>query len=178
MKGMVFTEFFEMVEGQYGYELVDEIIEDCELESEGIYTAVGTYPHAEMVQLIVSLSQKKNIPVPDLLHSFGRYLFDTFLSKYPSFFHAADNAFDFFSSIQDYIHVEVLKLYPDAQLPEFRTILKDEKRLHLVYESERKMSTFALGLLEKGLEYYKEDAEVIVENLEEDGSKVLFKILK
>jgi len=178
MKGMVFTEFLEMVEGQHGYELVDQIIEDCELDSEGIYTAVGTYPHSEMVQLIVALSQRSNIPVPDLLHTFGRYLFDTFLSKYPGFFKEADNAFDFFSSIQEYIHVEVLKLYPDAQLPEFRTILKEERQLHLVYESDRKMSTFALGLLEKGLEYYQEEADIIVENLESDGSKVLFKIMK
>lgn len=178
MKGIVFTEFLEMVESSHGYELVDQIIEDSDLPSNGIYTSIGTYPHTEIVQLVVSLSQRTGVAVPALLHTFGRYLFDTFLKNYPGFFDAADNAFDFFGSIQEYIHVEVLKLYPDAQLPEINTVHRDEKQLHLVYESDRKMSTFALGLLEKGLEHYKENAEIVMENLEEDGSKVLFKIMK
>ena len=89
-----------------------------------------------------------------------------------------DNAFDFFASIQEYIHVEVLKLYPDAQLPKFHTQSRDEKSLWLVYESDRKMSTFALGLLEKGLEHYEETATIEMQNLEKDGSKVLFIIRK
>jgi Haem-NO-binding len=43
MKGMVFTEFLELVERSWGEELVDELIESCELASGGAYTSVGTY---------------------------------------------------------------------------------------------------------------------------------------
>lgn len=85
MKGIVFTEFMEMVEVGHGYDMVDKIITDVNPESGGAYTAIGTYPHSEMVSLIVSLSKQTNVSVPDLLHTFGRYLFDTFVKNYPSF---------------------------------------------------------------------------------------------
>lgn len=178
MKGIVFTEFLEMVEKGHGYDMVDTIIEEVNPPSGGAYTSIGTYPHSEIVQLIISLGQHTNTAVPDLLHSFGRYLFDTFAKNYPSFFAKPKNAFEFFDSIDEYIHVEVLKLYPDAQLPTFETKLKTDKELHLVYESERKMAMFALGLMEKGLEYYKEDAEIDMQYVKDDGSKVLFVISK
>jgi len=42
MKGIVFTEFLDLVEEKFGMEMVDKIITQSELESEGAYTAVGT----------------------------------------------------------------------------------------------------------------------------------------
>lgn len=174
MKGIVFTEFLDMVEEGYGYEMVDKLISSSNLESEGIYTSVGTYSHGEMVLLVTNLHKETNIAVPDLLNQFGQYLFETFRTNYPEFFLEVTDAFDFFESIQDYIHVQVLKLYPDAELPEFSTEYRDKKELRLIYTSERKMSDFALGLIEKSIDYFNENASVEMKNIEEDGSKVLF----
>ena len=174
MKGIVFTEFFEMVEKMFGDEMSDKLIENTELPSGGIYTAVGTYSHSEIVQLLFKLNEYTGIEVGVLLNTFGKYLFDTFLANYPAFFEAADNAFDFLESIQQYIHVEVLKLYPEAQLPKFTTEVIDPNTLEMVYESDRKMADFAEGLMEKSLAYYKEDADIIKKSLVEDHSKVLF----
>jgi len=41
MKGIVFTEFLEMVENKFSPELADRIIEGAEVPSGGVYTAVG-----------------------------------------------------------------------------------------------------------------------------------------
>lgn len=178
MKGIVFTEFLEMVEKDHGYEMVDYLIDHTELPSQGIYTAVGTYSHSEIVGLLVTLHKKIDVPIPKLLYKFGQYLFDTFLENYPDFFHEAENAFEFFDSIENHIHVQVIKLYPDAELPKFYTEHRDARELRLVYSSERKMADFALGLLEKSLEYYEEKAEIEMINLEEDATKVLFIITR
>ena len=43
MKGVVFTEFFDMLEQAHGYELVDKLLETTELESGGVYTACLLY---------------------------------------------------------------------------------------------------------------------------------------
>ncbi len=56
MKGIVFTEFIEMVESKFGFDMMDDIIESANLPSGGIYTAVGTYDHTEMVQLVIEIS--------------------------------------------------------------------------------------------------------------------------
>jgi len=42
MKGVVFTEFFEFVEGRFSPEIAEQIIESSALPSKGIYTSVGT----------------------------------------------------------------------------------------------------------------------------------------
>jgi hypothetical protein len=178
MKGIVFTEFLDMVERVHGYGLVDELLNECDLKSDGIYTAVGTYEHKEMVQILSRLSVKTEVTVSQLLKSFGHYLFGTFKTTYPSFFESAHTAFDFLESIENHIHVEVLKLYPDAELPRFKTRLINENCLEMIYLSDRSMADFAEGLIEKTLEHYEEVATVEKENIEESGRQVKFIITK
>lgn len=177
MKGIVFTEFMEMVEDTFGYELVDHIIEETKPASGGVYTAIGTYSHAEIVNLVVSLSKKTNTPVPVLLKAFGKHLFGVFIKTYNKFFEGSTNAFDFLESIETYIHVEVLKLYPDAELPKFTTE-QFEDRLEMIYISDRKMADLAEGLIEATLEHFNTPMDIIRKNLIEDGSKVKFIIIR
>ena len=55
MKGIIFSEFLNLVEAKFGLKTVDEIIEKSDLESEGIYTSIGTYSFSEMLQLLTHL---------------------------------------------------------------------------------------------------------------------------
>ena len=176
MKGIVFTKFLEMIEEQDGYEIVDKILLDVKPESGGVYTAVGTYPHSEIVEMVVSYSKHKQIEVGAALKFFGRYLFDVFYNSYSDFFDPNHTAFDFLESIDNYIHIEVAKLYPDAQLPKFTTERQEPDTLVMVYDSERKMSDLAYGLIERTLEHFKEEKTIEVEHIESDGSKVKFTI--
>ncbi|NQZ78380.1 MAG: heme NO-binding domain-containing protein, partial [Ekhidna sp.] len=85
MKGIIFTEFLEMVEEKFGYETVDHVIENSGLPHDGIYTAVGKYPHEEMVSMVLTLHQKTSLPISDLLQEYGRYLFHKLIALYPKF---------------------------------------------------------------------------------------------
>lgn len=175
MKGIVFTEFFEMVEQTFGYQMVDTIINKSELESDGVYTSIGTYPHSEIVQLLTQLSIETKIDPEALLKEFGKYIFSTFLNAYPQFFERSKNTFEFLTSIDNHIHVEVLKLYPDAHLPKFDSIIND-KNMIMIYKSDRMMSSFALGLIERTILHYKENLCVQMESLSKEGSEVKFTI--
>ena len=62
MKGIIFTEFLEMVEKEFSAETVDTIIDNSNLESGGSYTSVGTYPHIEMVELVSNLPNRISSP--------------------------------------------------------------------------------------------------------------------
>ena len=129
MKGMVFTEFLEMVETKFSADMVDDIIDDANPVSGGAYTAVGTYHHQELVDMVVALSKRTEIPVPTLVKVFGEHVFGVFARSFPQFFEGVPDALTFLSGIEDIIHVEVLKLYPDAQLPKFdcaRIVAADE----------------------------------------------------
>lgn len=171
MKGIVFTEFLEMVEDQFSDVMVDDIIEDARLPSGGAYTAVGTYPHSEMVSMVVSLSARSGVAVGDLLRAFGEHLFGRFALGYPSFFINQTNAFDFLAGIEEVIHAEVLKLYPDAQLPRFMVEEHTPQRLVLVYDSERHFEDLAEGLIRGCMIYFGEKAGMERCALNENGTQ-------
>lgn len=174
MKGIVFTEFIEFVEDKFGFEISNDIIIESQLKSGGVYTAVGTYDFQEMVSLLVSLQSKTNIPIADLLEVFGKHLFHRFVDLYPDFVHKSLGLFGFIEKIDDYIHVEVKKLYPDAELPKLEVKAKTKDAMVMVYKSERKLGNFALGLLMSASEFFNEPMSISMQSLDEDGSLVQF----
>lgn len=176
MKGIVFTKLLEMIEEEHGYEMVDAILLEVKPSSGGKYTAVGTYDHREAIAIVVAYSKHANIEVSEALRIFGRYLFNVFYTSYSVFFEPNQTAFQFLESIDNYIHIEVAKLYPDAQLPRFKTERPREDVLIMLYESERRMHDLAYGLIEKTLEHFKEEKQISVECLNEDKSLVKFTI--
>ena len=103
MKGVVFTEFLEMVEDRFSADLADRVIDGCDLASNGAYTSVGTYDHREFVQLVERLGQETEIPVSSLLRDFGEHLFGRFAANYGMFFEGVHSTFPFLKSVEEHI---------------------------------------------------------------------------
>lgn len=178
MKGIVFTEFLELVEEKFGLEVVDEIIQKSQLESKGIYTAVGTYEFSEMLQLLQHLSNNTGISTDNLLLVYGEHLFSVLDKSYPSLMASYSDPIEMLSSIENHIHIEVKKIYPDAELPTFETIEKTENSLIMIYKSSRAMHHFGLGLMNKTFEHFNSSATIVLEKIKEDGTEVKFIITK
>ena len=169
MKGMVFTELLEMVEDKFSPEVADQIIEQANLRSGGIYTSVGTYDHNEMIELVYCLSKETGIPPAELVQSFGTYLFGRFRIMFPSYFEGISSSFGFLQRIEDYIHVEVRKLYPEAELPSFACDTPEPGCLRLTYRSTRPFAALAEGLIRGCIDHYGEAVDIETEDLS-DGT--------
>ena len=154
MKGIVFTEFLGLVEDQFGLEVADSIIAESQLSTNGAYTATGTYDHAELVQLVVKLSEKTGIEVPVLVRTFGKFLFGQLAATFPEFLEGVTSAEKMLSRVDEVIHVEVLKLYPKAELPSFEYSVASDGRHIMDYSSERGFSDLAEGLMEGCAEHF------------------------
>jgi hypothetical protein len=176
MKGIVFTEFLELVEDKFGFEMVDTIIANSNLPSNGAYTAVGTYSFSEMLSLLTNLNKATGIAVNDLLLVYGEHFFTVVEKSYPTFLIQYKDPIEMLSSIENHIHVEVRKIYPDAELPTFTVEEKTATTLVMIYKSSRAMSSFGKGLMNKTFEYFNQEATILVENLKEDGTEVKFSI--
>lgn len=176
MKGIVFTEFLDLVEAKFGLEMVDAIIESSQLESKGIYTSVGTYEFSEMLQLLKQLSANTDISIDNLLLVYGEHFFSAIETSYPSLLATYKGPIDMLSSIENHIHIEVRKIYPDAELPTFKTIEKTDTSLIMIYKSSRAMHHFGLGLMNKTFEHFNSTAKIVLEKLNEDGTEVKFMI--
>ena len=178
MKGIVFREFLEMVESTFGDEMSEKLVEDNDLASGGIYTAVGTYDHQELVAMAITLSKETGLPVDALVEAFGNYLFGRFLELFPIFFNH-ETSFEFLDTIHDVVHVEVLKLYPEATLPDFTSKIEDDgKTLHFEYNSPRHFADLAVGLMKGAFDQWNETVEMEREDKIVDGNKVTLFICK
>ena len=178
MKGIVFTEFLDLVEDKFGLEMVDYIITKSELESQGIYTSIGTYSFSEMLQLLTHLSAKTGLPIDKLLLVYGEHFFSVIEKSYPGLLATYKDPIDMISSIENHIHVEVRKIYPDAELPTFTVIEKTDNKLIMDYTSSRAMHHFGLGLMNKTFAHFDSTATIVLEKIKSDGTEVRFVINK
>jgi hypothetical protein len=179
MKGIVFTEFLDMVEEAFGLETVDRIIEASALSTDGAYSAIGTYDHMEMVRLVGNLSKETGKPIPALLQAYGEHLFARFSKKFPVFFERPKTCFEFLNSIEGTIHVEVLKLHPDAELPKFKADIVSDREMLLHYQSSRPFADLAHGLIAGCARHYGEDMTIERESFGATaGTNVCFKLTR
>ncbi|ACM37223.1 MULTISPECIES: heme NO-binding domain-containing protein [Rhizobium/Agrobacterium group] len=178
MKGMVFTEMLEFVAATWNEDMADDIIEASlltnGLASGGAYTSVGTYDHREMMALLAALSQRSGLGVDALMQAFGLHLAGRFAVLFPGFFDRSGGLFGFLASIDAHIHVEVKKLYPDAELPSFEILSQDGTSLSMLYRSGRKMEALAEGLIQGAARHF--GSIVKVERSARDDGATLFVI--
>jgi hypothetical protein len=156
MKGIIFREFIDMVEAQFSPQMVDDIIQASTLASGGAYTSVGTYPHDEMFQLVEHLSIRSEIPIPALLRHFGRHIFHRFTVIHPEYITSHSSAFELLKILDNDVHVEVRKLYQDAEVPSFDYQDLSDNRMLFIYQSSRPLADLAQGLIEGCIEHFGE----------------------
>ncbi|MGZ0016157.1 heme NO-binding domain-containing protein [Yeosuana sp. AK3] len=176
MKGVVFTEFLELVEEKFGLKMVDEIIEKSKLTSKGVYTSVGTYPSSEMFQLIEALSEKTKISKDDLLLIYAEHFFSYIEENHSIFLKRYSNPIDLLASIENHIHIEVLKIYPNAELPSFEVVEQTKDSIIFLYKSSRAMHYFAMGLIKKTFEHFNSKANIVYKKIKKDGTEVKFTV--
>ena len=177
MKGIVFTELLELIEKQFGLDTVDEVLIRSKLPSNGVYTAVGTYDFSEVQEIVAHLSEIVSVPAPDLVRTFGKHLFLQFTSMYPDILKNIETSVELLSLVEEFIHVEVRKLYRDAELPalEFRHV--EQNTWEMVYKSSRPFADLAHGLIEACLEHYQSPARIIRNDFPvEKGAEARFTI--
>lgn len=160
MKGMVFTEFLEMVENTWSLDVVDAVIARAGVS--GAYTSVGTYPYSDMVALVGALAKETETPAESLVRTFGKYLFGRFVRAYPRFFDGVPDSVTFLAGIEDIIHAEVRKLYPDADLPSF-DVRRSQDGLEMTYFSSHPLPDLALGLIDGCLAHFDDGMVVALE---------------
>ena len=170
MKGIIFTTFNDMVEQQVGIEVWDQILDSVNPDSGGVYTAVEDFPDSELFDMVQELSDRTGQPVLDLVKAFGQYLFHVLAVKHAVFVEDKPDFIEFLKSVEDVIHKEVEKLYPNPNLPSLEWEQLSESSLVLYYKSPRKLCHLADGLIKGAAEHYGVDYTLEHEVCMHDGS--------
>jgi hypothetical protein len=176
MKGFIFTNFLDFVEKHNGLEMVDSMISDCDLPSEGVYSAFINYEFDELVTLLTYVSKETSTKPEVLLEMFGRFVFPYLIGKHSYIIEKYSSPLELIAGIENHIHVEVRKLYEDAELPTFSVAKKTENSLTLIYTSSRGLTYFAIGLMKETLGFFKVKGKIDIDHTYNDNGSVKFHI--
>jgi hypothetical protein len=158
MKGVIFNLLEQLVTDSRGEEEWDDLLDTAGLD--GVYTSLGSYPDEQLVALLMTAGDRWDLPVQDLLRWFGRNALPVLASYYPTFFEGHRTLPSFLATINDVVHAEVVKLYPDAVVPTFGFEPGPEGSLRLVYTSGRRLCGLAEGFIEGAAAHFAETVTI------------------
>lgn len=175
MKGMIFSEFLEHTREKFGLEVMDRTITKSENTNDS-YVSIGQYPPEEMLNLVGSLSRISDVPVDDLLESFGQYLFKRFSELYPDLVNKYENLFHLLLHLDSEIHIEVYKLIDGASPPNFRFTHTDQQSGALVYTSPLRLNSLVIGLVKGAADYFNTTVQVVKDEEQASPEEVRFTV--
>lgn len=178
MKGVIFTEFVDYMTDRYGLPVTNDVIDESDLPSRGAYTAVGDYDVQEFERMLARLSEQTITPPSMLMREYGYRLFFQLADIYPHYASGSD-PFDLLASANEYINVEVRKLYPDAVLPELTHRMLSSSQMLVVYKCKQGLGDLIEGLIQGCFDYYRQEAIISREDLSAGmGTHIRFTIRK
>ena len=71
---------------------------------------------------------------------------------------------DLLNTLENHIHAEVRRLYPDAELPKFETEQPSQNEMHMHYTSVRCLGDFAFGLLKGCIAHFGGGVELAMKD--------------
>ncbi|MEC8429306.1 MAG: heme NO-binding domain-containing protein [Pseudomonadota bacterium] len=148
MKGAIFTSLAEMVEEKFDLNLWQNMLNSCPVSNGGGYSSGGIYPDSELMCLVGQLQKQLDVPVEDLLRSFGEYLFGNLSKLHSDYLLNHSTAKSFLLSVHDVIHTDIEKLYPGTSFPFIDYRDGGDNRLTIIYKSPRKLCFLAEGLIQ------------------------------
>lgn len=146
MKGIIFRLLEQVVTRAHGDETWEKLLEATGLSGE--FTTLGNYPDEQLRALVDAAAEATGEPTEVVIRWFGREAMPVLANLYPEFFQPHHSLATFLPTLNDVIHAEVRKLYPDAVVPEFDFTRPDPHSIRLVYRSPRKLCALAEGFIE------------------------------
>lgn len=157
MKGIIFNLVEEVVRGTYGEDVWESLLDAAGLH--GSYTSLGSYPDEELFQLVSAASEAFEIPPNDVIRILGERAIPLLAERFPQFFEQPATL-PFLLTLNEIIHPEVRKLYPDADVPVFEFERVEANELLIGYRSPRKLCALADGFIRGAATHFGETVDV------------------
>ncbi len=161
MYGIIKNSLKDMVIETFGVEKWNEIIDASGFETDH-FMSNEPYPDEDAMKLVVNGVEILDIPLNDLLFSFGKWwILKTTMEKYKFLMNSAGSNFkEFIYALPDF-HTRIFLFYPKFTPPEFKIEEKEDGTMHVHYFSQRShFAPFVLGILEGLREFFENDTKI------------------
>jgi hypothetical protein len=178
MKGLIFQTYIDYLENFHGSVVKEIVLRDANSPDRDSFEPMGTYPFKSLYEVVAKTSIHTEKSISKVLEDYGCYLFDILAVSYAKYLGEGIDLFGFLESLEDHVHVHVNQQFPDASLPSFTYERLDEKNLTMLYESERAMSDFGIGMIKGSAKHFGVHVEIEKEDLSEreDGTLVAIRV--
>jgi hypothetical protein len=145
MKGIVFQLLESSIQKRHGEDFWDDLLDSAGVD--GAYTSLGTYDDEELFAIVSAAAERLASTPEDIVRWFASEAAATFAERFPAFFAGHKTTRTFLMTLNDIIHPEVRKLYPQALTPHFNYETDALGRLVMHYRSHRNFCAFGEGLI-------------------------------
>jgi hypothetical protein len=157
MKGILFNVVEDVVTEALSADAWDDVIDAAGVG--GSYTSLASYPDTDLFAIVAAIAAATDLSPDDTYRLAGRLGFKHLARRNPHILQGTDGWQQLIMSLDDIIHPEVRKMYPDAEVPGFATTPVGDG-LRVTYTSRRKLCALAEGLILGGGGWYGHELEV------------------
>ena len=149
MYGLVNQSFREMVQGNYGNDQWEKILQ--KVDSDGVFIAMDQYPDELTGQILMTASDVLDKDPGAILEEVGYYWTTMAINPYKHMFEMSGDTFIVFIKKLNDLHTRVGQIMPDLIPPSFSVVEENNKGFKLNYHSKRDgLWPMVIGLI-KGL---------------------------
>lgn len=124
------------------------------------YLPSGTYPDSEAVELLTSLAETANKPLPAIIEQFGMFLAPHLLKVAGQYVDPDWSALDLIEHTESIIHSMIRSTNPGAEPPVLDTARESPAELTIIYSSQRRLCGLAKGLIRGIGKHYKQELNI------------------
>ena len=157
MKGVLFNVVEAVITELDGADAWDDVLDASGVS--GAYTSLGDYPDGELSALVVATAARFKLSTDAVLVVAGRQGFRHLVAHHPELVSPYRDVLGLVADLNDVIHPEVRKLYPEATPPMFVSTPLDHGVV-LEYRSSRGLCRLVEGLLQGAADYYGQTVAV------------------
>jgi hypothetical protein len=155
MKGIIFNLLESFIVDSWGEERFERIMSSCPLHTKTAFVGPGTYPDADLFALVARTTDELGVDTHTALRSFGRYALPRLAAKFDVFVRDHRHPKSFLCTVDSIIHVEVRKLFAQAEPPHIWHEDPAPDQLVLHYQSKRQLCALFEGLLDGTADYFR-----------------------
>jgi predicted hydrocarbon binding protein len=159
MHGLILVQLQKFAQQAIGPAQWREALAKSKLENTA-YSAALAYDDSDAFELVNLAAQTLQIPIDEVLESFGRFLATELLRLYQRVIKPEWATLDIIENTETLIHSAVRASNPGASPPVLDAIRISEDELQLLYSSNRKLCKLAIGIIKGLADHYQELIEI------------------
>lgn len=159
MHGIIHSELKKFVEAVHGPQAWQAVLAEAGLQNK-MFLSTNVYPDEEAFAIVKAAAKLTGTPAESILESYGEFIAPTLMRMFQALIKPSWKTMDMLLNTEDAIHKVVRIKNPGAAPPRLRFEKTGANTLLFTYDSPRRMSAVAKGIMKGVASHYGEAIDI------------------